>query len=445
MRSIISNVTPGSIGEEVGIEKNDVLLSINGKKVNDIIDYKFLSNDDELVVEIEKADSGEVWEIEIEKDYEEDLGLEFGGGLIDSVKSCSNKCIFCFIDQLPKGMREGLYFKDDDSRLSFLQGNYVTLTNMKEEDIDRVIDYHISPINVSVHTTNPELRVKMLNNRFAGKLMDRLKRLSDAGIEMNAQIVSVPDINNGDELINTINDLYSLYPQVNSVAVVPVGITRYRENLAYVRTYTKEESAAEIDNIAKLQEKFYKECGDPFVRLSDEFYLVAQREIPDADFYNNYFQIEDGMGMIRCFRDAVDFSLKELDTSMKGSFSIVTGELAYPEISNAAEKIKRKNPNIKLDVYKIVNNYFGNTITVTGLLTGTDIIDQIKGKIKTKYLIMADNMFRKGYELADSTEQIMLDDIKIKDIEEALDVKVIVVNFTGEDLIEKINEYKEEI
>ena len=444
MKSIITSIAPGSIAEEVGIEKNDALISINGKKVNDIIDYKFLSDDEELVIEIEKADSGEIWEIEIEKDYGEELGIEFGGGLIDKAKRCSNKCIFCFIDQLPKGMRESLYFKDDDSRLSFLQGNFVTLTNMKEEDIERIINYHISPINVSVHTTNPELRVKMLNNRFAGNIFERLKKLADAGIQLNAQIVSIPNINNGEELEKTINDLYSLYPQVNSIAVVPIGITKYRENLAHVTTYTKEESIKEIERVEKLQEKFIKETGGPFVRLSDEFYLVAGKEIPDADFYENYHQIEDGIGMIRCFRDAVDDTLQNLDKNAAGSFSIVTGVLAYPELLEASKKIKEVNPNIRLDVYEIVNNYFGNSITVAGLLTGTDIVDQLKGKINSKYLIMSNNMFRKGYELADSTEQIMLDDMKIKDIEEALDVKVIVVDYTGEDLIQKINEYKEE-
>ena len=444
MRSIIANVAEGSISEEVGIEKNDILLSINGKEVKDIIDYKFLGNDEELLIEIEKGDSGEIWEIEIEKDYEEDLGIEFGGGLIDKAIRCSNECIFCFIDQLPDGMRKSLYFKDDDSRLSFLQGNFVTLTNMKEEDLERIINYHISPINVSVHTTNPELRVKMLNNRFAGNVLERLKRLANAGIELNCQIVSIPNINNGNELINTINDLYELYPSVNSVAVVPIGITKYRENLVHVKTYTKEESRTEIKSIKKLQDKFYKECGRPFVRLSDEFYLVAKEAIPDAKFYENYTQIEDGIGMVRCFRDAIDYTLDDLDSNMKGSFSIVTGELAYDEVLEASEKIKNRNSNIQLDVYKIINDFFGHTITVAGLLTGTDIIAQIKNVIKSKYLIMPNNMFRKGYELSDSTEQIMLDDIKIKDLEEALDVKIIVVDFTGEDLIEKINEHKEE-
>ena len=443
MKNIITKVVSGGIAEEVGIEVNDALISINGNKVDDIIDYKFLSADDEIILEIEKSD-GEIWEIEIEKDYGEDLGLEFGGGLMDKAKSCSNKCIFCFIDQLPKGMRDTLYFKDDDSRLSFLQGNFVTLTNMKDEDIDRIIKYHISPINVSVHTTNPELRVKMLNNRFAGNIFERMKKLSDAGISMNAQVVSVPGINNGEELVKTVEDLYSLYPQVSDIAVVPIGITKYRDNLAHVNTYTKEQSIEEINNIAKLQAKYIKEIGEPFVRLSDEFYLVAGAEIPNEEFYKNYHQIEDGIEMVRCFRDAISNTIEDLDKDMKGSFSIVTGKLAYPELQAAANKIKKANPNIKLDVYEIINNYFGETITIAGLLTGTDIINQIKGKINTKYLIMSNNMFRKGYELADSTEQIMLDDLKIKDIETALDVKVIVVDYTGEDLIEKLNEYKEE-
>ena len=444
MRNIITKVNLGGIAEEVGIEENDILLSINGNKVDDIIDYKFLSADEEITLEIEKP-NGEVWEIEIEKEYGEDIGIEFGGGIMDKAKSCSNKCIFCFIDQLPKGMRESLYFKDDDSRLSFLQGNFVTLTNMKDEDIDRIIKYHISPINVSVHTTNPKLRVQMLNNRFAGNVFERMKKLSDAGITMNAQIVSVPGINNGDELMRTIKDLYTLYPQVSDVAVVPIGITKFRQGLKHVETYTKQESIEEIERVKELQDKYIKEIGEPFVRLSDEFYLVAGKEIPSQDFYDDYHQIEDGIGMVRCFRDAIDDTLKYLDENMKGSFSIVTGTLAYPELLEASLKIKNKNQNIKLDVYAIINNYFGPTITIAGLLTGTDIIDQMKGVINSKYLIMSNNMFRKGYELADSSEQIMLDDTKIKDIEVALDVKVIVVDYTGEDLIEKINEYKENI
>jgi putative radical SAM enzyme (TIGR03279 family) len=441
MRNIITKVVSDGIAEEIGIEVNDVLLSIDGTEIKDIIDYKFLSADEEIVLEIEKP-NGEVWEIEVEKEYGEDLGVEFGGGIMDKAKSCSNKCIFCFIDQLPKGMRETLYFKDDDSRLSFLQGNFVTLTNMKDEDIDRIIQYHISPINVSVHTTNPELRVQMLNNRFAGNVFERMKRLADAGIVMNAQIVSVPGINNGEELKKTISDLYTLYPQISDVAVVPIGITKFRQGLKHVDTYTKEQSMEEIESVKKLQHIYMKEVGKPFVRLSDEFYLVAEKPIPNQEFYDDYHQIEDGIGMVRCFRDAIDNTLEDLDSDTCGSFSIVTGELAYVELLEASAKIKKKNSKIQLNVYKIKNNYFGETITVAGLLTGTDIIDQMKDIINSKYLILSNNMFRKGYELADSDEQIMLDDMKIKDIESALNVKVIVVDYTGEDLIEKLNQYK---
>ena len=415
MKNIIKKVDLGSIAEEVGIEVNDVLLSINGTPIDDIIDYKFLAADEEVLLEIEKPD-GEVWEYEIEKEYGENLGLEFEGGIMDKAKSCSNKCMFCFIDQLPKGMRNSLYSKDDDSRLSFLQGNFVTLTNMKDEDIDRIIRYKISPINISVHTTNPELRVKMLKNRFAGAIMDRLKKLRDAEIEMHAQIVCIPNVNNGEELRKTVLDLYELHPFVKNVAVVPIGVTKFRENLPYVDTFTKETSKNEIMMIQDLQKRFIEETGAPFVRLSDEFYIVAGLDVPNEEFYSEYEQLEDGVGMIRYYREVVQRSVEFLDENSKGSFSMVTGELAYDEIKRSAELIMKHNPNIQIDVYKITNNFFGNTITVAGLLTGTDIIDQLKGKIKTDYLIMPSNMFRKGYELAPA-DMIMLDDLRIEDVE----------------------------
>ncbi|NLK93779.1 MAG: DUF512 domain-containing protein [Clostridiales bacterium] len=443
MKNYIKAIVKGSIAEEVGIEVNDLLISINGKIIDDIIDYRYLSADEEIILEIEKP-TGEIWEYEIEKEYGEELGLEFGGGIMDKAKRCSNNCMFCFIDQLPKGMRETLYFKDDDSRLSFLQGNFVTLTNMKEEDIDRIIKYKISPINISVHTTNPELRVKMLNNRFAGNVYERMKRLSDEGIMMHAQIVCIPEVNDGKELVRTITDLYQLYPQVNNVAVVPIGITKFREGLAKVKTFTKETSKETINMIKELQKKYYKEVGEPFVRLSDEFYIVGEEAIPDSDFYNGYIQIEDGVGVTRCFRDNIDNNLEKLNLNSKGSYTMITGTLAYNEILSARNKICSKNPNINIDVFKIINNYFGETITVNGLLTGTDIINQLKGKIKTKYLFMADNMFRRGYELAPESS-IMLDDITINDIEKELNVKVIICDYSGEDLIHLINEYNEEV
>lgn len=442
MKNLIKEVLKGSIAEEMEIEVGDYLLSVNGQEIHDIIDYRFLTADEELLLEIEKQ-NGEVWEIEIEKDYGEELGIEFGGGIMDKAKSCSNKCMFCFIDQLPKGMRETLYFKDDDSRLSFLQGNFVTLTNMKEEDIQRIIKYHISPINISVHTTNPELRVKMLSNRFAGNVFERMKQLSEAGIQMNAQIVCVPEVNDKDELKRTIEDLYKLYPYVNNVAVVPIGITKYREGLAKVKTFNKETSKETIEMVNVLQKRFYKEVQEPFVRLSDEFYIVAGMEVPDEEFYNGYEQIEDGVGVTRCFINAIERDLEFLNLNSKGSYSIVTGTLAYNEVKKAADKICSKNPKIHIDVFKIINNFFGDTITVTGLLTGTDIIDQIKGKIKSKYLLMSDNMFRRGYELAPESA-IMLDDMTIEDIERELNVKVITCDFSGEDLISLINTYNEE-
>lgn len=437
MKNLIKKVDAGSIAEEVGIEVNDVLISINGTPIDDIIDYKFLAVDEEVLLEIEKP-GGEIWEYEIEKEYGEDLGLEFQGGIMDKAKSCSNKCMFCFIDQLPKGMRDTLYFKDDDSRLSFLQGNFVTLTNMKDEDIDRIIRYKISPINISVHTTNPELRVKMLKNRFAGAIMERLKKLRDAEIEMHAQVVCIPNVNNGEELRKTVIDLYELHPYVKNVAVVPIGITKFRENLPKVDTFTQESAKEEIMMIQDLQNKFIEETGAPFVRLSDEFYITAGLDVPNEEFYSEYEQLEDGVGMIRYYREVINRSLDFLDKDLKGSFSMVTGELAYDEIKKSADEIMEHNPSIKIDVYKVINNFFGNTITVAGLLTGTDIIDQLKGKINSEYLIMPSNMFRKGYELGPA-DMVMLDDLRIDDIENALNVKVIVCDYTGDDLIDLIN------
>ena len=443
MKNKITSVEPNSLGEELGIEVGDYLVSINDTPVKDIIDYKFLMNDEYIEVEIEKSD-GEVWILEADKDIQEDLGVDFENSIMDKAKSCSNKCIFCFIDQLPGGMRDTLYFKDDDSRLSFLQGNFVTLTNMKEEDIDRIISYRISPINVSVHTTDPKLRVQMLNNRFAGNLYDRLKRLAEAEIEINAQIVVVPGINNGEELKRTVEDLYKLYPSVQNVAAVPIGITKHRKGLKELEIFNKDTAKKEIEDLKKLQQKYLKEIGTPFVRLSDEFYVLAEMDLPSEDFYGEYDQLEDGIGMITLFRKYIKDSLDYLSNKNKGSFTIASGVSAYKELLWASKVIKEANPNIILDVYEIKNYFFGETITVAGLLTGKDIIEQLKDKIKTDYLILSSNMFRKGYELSNSKEQIMLDDMKIIDIEKALNIKVIVVDYTGEDLIDKINTHLQE-
>lgn len=439
----ILRVQPGGIAEEVGIEPNDKLISINGNPVKDIIDYKFLVTDEFVTIEVEK-ENGEVWEIEIEKAYDEDLGIEFKDFILDKPRSCHNKCVFCFIDQLPSGMRKTLYFKDDDSRLSFFQGNFVTLTNMSNEEIDRIIKYKISPINVSVHATNPELRAKMLNNRFAGRLYEIMQKMANAQIEMNCQIVSCPGINNGEELVRTVGDLYKLYPWVKSVAVVPVGVTKYREGLHPLETYSQNTAKEEILNIEKIQQKYIAEIDNPFVRLSDEFYVMAGLDVPEENFYGEYSQLEDGIGMIRLFRENIKRNLHKINKKHKGSFTIITGKSAYEEILIATEKIMENNNNIKINVKKIINHFFGETITVAGLLTGSDIIEQTKHEELGEYLIISNNILRKGYELEQNSDKVLLDDMTIEGLEKALKRKILICDYTGEDLIDIINNHSKE-
>ncbi|MGH4122641.1 MAG: DUF512 domain-containing protein [Clostridium sp.] len=443
MKNQIAKILPGSIAEEIELEVGDRLISINGNAVIDIIDYKFLITDELISIEIEKAD-GEVWDIEVEKEYDEDLGIQFVDAILDKPKSCHNKCIFCFIDQLPEGMRETLYFKDDDSRLSFFQGNFVTLTNMKEEDIDRIIRYKISPINVSVHTTDAELRKIMLNNKFAGDVYNRLKRLAEASIKINCQVVSCPGINNGPELIKTIEDLYKLYPSIENLAVVPVGITKYREGLFNLTLYDKKTATQEIECVKELQEKYTKEIGSPFVRLSDEFYVTAGIDVPEEDFYDGYDQLEDGIGMIRMLRNVIDEDIADLLLNHSGNFTFITGQSAYAEILKIAEKITTTNNNIIINVKKIVNDFFGETITVAGLLTGKDIINQLKDEKLGDYIIIPSNMLKSGYELGDYDQQVFLDDITVSDLEKSLNIKVLICDYSGEDLIHIINQNSRE-
>lgn len=437
----ISQVLPNSIGKELDIEKGDVLISINGEKINDIIDYKYLVSDDYIEVEIQKP-GGEVWDLEIEKDYDEDLGLVFENSIIDEAKSCSNKCIFCFIDQLPKGLRETLYFKDDDSRLSFLQGNFVTLTNMKDEDIERIIKYRISPINVSVQTTNPELRIKMLNNRFAGNIYERLKRLSNAGIKMNCQIVLCSGINDGKELVKTSEDLFKLYPSIENVAVVPVGLTKFREGLFDLRLYDKKSALEQIHIVKELQKKYTEKIQSPFIRLSDEFYIVSGTEIPPEEHYGEYEQLEDGIGMTRLFRENIRSSAKFIASEASASVTIITGTLACEEIKKAAELIHEKNNNVNINVIGIINKFFGETITVAGLITAADIIDQTSGITLGDYVIIPDNMLRRDYELKTSDEKVFLDNVTVEELQAKLNTKIIACNFTGDNLIDIINNMK---
>lgn len=430
--NIISKVYKGSIAEEIGIEVGDLLIAVNDEEIHDIIEYKFLISDEYIELEIQKRD-GEVYIYEIEKDFDEELGIEFVNPIIDKAKSCRNKCIFCFIDQLPKGMRKTLYFKDDDSRLSFLQGNFITLTNMSEEDIQNIIKYRISPINISVHTTNPELRTKMINNKRAGKLLETMKRLADAQIEMNCQIVLCPGYNDKEELDRTLSDLSSLYPYVNSVAIVPVGITKYRENLAKLDIFDYEAANQTINQVHRLQEKYLKELDTRFAFLSDEFYIIAKRPLLNYDEYEGFLQFEDGVGMIcKQGTEIVRYlgTLEENDDIEK-TISIATGSSAYEFICDMADKIMKKFKNIKINVYKIVNDYFGHTITVSGLITATDIIKQLDKKDLGEALYITRSMLK-------GDEEVFLDDITLKELEEKLNVKVIPCENEGKIFVDRI-------
>nr|WP_330389958.1 DUF512 domain-containing protein [Tepidibacter formicigenes] len=432
MKNIISNVKKNSIAHELKIEEGDILLSINNQKIQDIIEYKFLISDEYLDVEIQKK-NGEIYIYEIEKEYDEDLGIEFINPIIDRARSCSNKCMFCFIDQLPKGMRKTLYFKDDDSRLSFLQGNFITLTNMSEEDIEKMIRYRISPVNISVHTTDSDLRVKMLNNKNAGKLYDIMKKLANASIDMNCQIVLCPDINDKENLDKTLLDLSKLYPHVKSVAIVPVGLTKFREGLYNLKEFDKESSQNLISQIKQVQEKFLNDLGTRFVFLSDEFYIMAKEKMPDYESYEGFPQIENGVGLIAKFEKEVNDYLKNTFLKLKKEkvVSIATGESAFEFMKNISNKIMNNIEGLKINIYKIRNEYFGESITVAGLITASDLIEQLKGKNLGNKLIISKSMLK-------SDEDIFLDDITLEELEKKLNIKVIPSKNKGREFIKKL-------
>ena len=419
-----------SIAEEAGVEAGDFLLSINKQNIKDIFDYRYYQASEELLLEIDKPD-GEIWEIEVEKDENEDLGLEFEDSLIDGAKSCTNKCIFCFIDQLPKGMRETVYFKDDDSRLSFLTGNYVTLTNIKKEELERIIHYRMSPINVSVHTTNPDLRKFMLGNRFAGDVMDKIRMLTDNGIEVNCQIVLCRDINDRNELDKTIDDLSRLYPSINSVSIVPVGISRHREDLFQLKPFDMESSGDVINQVHKWQNKLLKEKGSRVIYLSDEFYINAGMDIPQYEEYEDFPQIENGVGMVALLRHEVRQELKNKKKHIKPTHrkvSMVTGRLVYKNILQLVDEIKNVYNGLEANVYDIENDFFGPNVTVTGLLTGQDIVKQLKGRDLGQELLISRNMLRVG-------EHVLLDDYTVERIEEELDIQIRIVESSGSDFV----------
>ena len=428
---IVKKVQSGSIAEELGIEPGDQLLEIDGNVIEDIFDYQFYVEAEELVVLVEKPD-GEQWEMEIEKEADEGLGIEFEEGLMDEYHSCHNKCIFCFIDQMPPGMRETLYFKDDDSRLSFLQGNYVTLTNMSQEDIERVIKYHLSPINVSFQAMNPQLRCKMLHNRFAGDALKKVDQLYEAGITVNGQIVLCKGGNDGEELEYSIQKMSEYAPVLQSVSVVPVGLTKFRKGLYPLEPFTKEDAKAVLEQIHRWQKIMYERYGIHFIHASDEWYILAGEELPEEDRYDGYLQLENGVGMLRLLGAEVRQAVVERDgDDRKLSVTVATGRLAAPYIAGCMDVIREKYPNITSEVIAIKNNFFGEKITVSGLITGQDLIEQLSGRKLGDRLLIPCNMLRSG-------EDVFLDDITITELSEKLGKEIIVVDPGGADLVSAV-------
>ena len=433
---VVKEVEEGSIAWELGVEPGDVLLRINDNIIEDVFDYHYYVNDEELVVLIRKP-NGEEWELEIEKEYEDDLGITFESGLMDEYRSCRNKCMFCFIDQMPPGMRETLYFKDDDSRLSFLQGNYITLTNMSDHDVERIVQYHLEPINVSIHTTNPELRCKMLHNRFAGDALKKIQTLYEGGITMNGQIVLCKGINDGAELERSIRDMVKWMPNLQSVSVVPVGMTKFREGLYPLEPFQKEDAREVLGIIHKWQDKLYKEYDTHFIHAGDEWYLLAEMDVPEEERYDGYLQLENGVGMMRLLLNEFEEGFQKLHGDEKERHaSLATGKLAYPFIKRMAERLTKKYPNLDMHVYCIRNEFFGETITVAGLITGQDLKAQLTGQQLGDRLLLPVSMFR-------NEEDVFLDDMTISQVEEALQVRIDVVKSSGQDLIDAILQMEE--
>lgn len=429
----IKEVQIGSIAEEAGIEAEDSILSINNTGILDVFDYRFLITNEFLTIELEKS-YGEIWEIEIEKDEYEDLGIDFEDSMMDDAKSCTNNCVFCFIDQLPKGMRDTLYFKDDDTRLSFMMGNYVTLTNMKEADIDRIIMYKMSPINISVHTTNPELRKTMLRNKFAGSIIDRIKRLVDAGITVNCQIVLCRGINDGEELDRTIDELSKFFPGVYSISIVPVGLTKHRDALFELKAFDEVSSKDLLMQVQNWQVNLMAKHGKRIVYIADEFYIMAGVPIPNYYEYEDFPQIENGVGLISMLKYEVEETLhnykEDIIVSTNRVVSIATGCSARSYIEELASKISDVS-KVDIRVNTIINDFFGETVTVTGLLTGNDIIAQLKGKDLGDELLISSSMLRSG-------EEVFLDDVTLKQLSKSLNIKITPVLNSGKEFVESI-------
>lgn len=438
----IADVLEHSPADNAGIRTGDYLSTINNQQMVDIFDYYYFSNDEKLNVNIirennnENKDFPEKQELcfTIHKDPDEDLGLLFEQALLDDYKHCSNRCIFCFIDQMPKGMRETLYFKDDDTRLSFLQGNYVTLTNLKDEDLERIIAYRLAPINISVHATDPDVRTFMLKNRFAGNILEKMRRIADADLPMNAQIVLCKGINDGQVLDKTLEDLAGLMPQLSSVSIVPVGLTKYREHLPALEPFTKEDALVVLDQIHAFSDRCRRLHGIGFAYASDEWYLEANQALPEEADYDGYPQLENGVGMARLliseFTEALAFEKKRF-WMRKKEVSIVCGTLIEPIIRKLCDDLTSKFSSVTVHIYPIRNDFFGEQVTVTGLLTGGDVMRQLEGKALGKKLLLPLNMLRSG-------EDVFLDDVHVSDVEQKLNVPIDIVASDGADLVKKI-------
>lgn len=429
----ITDVLSGSRADKAGIKKNDQLLSINGREIRDVLDYRFYLAEEKIAITVKRGE--DELEFFIEKEEYDDIGLDFETPLMDKKHSCENKCVFCFIDQLPKGMRETLYFKDDDSRLSFLHGNYVTLTNMRERDIDRIIEMHISPVNVSVHTTNPELRCKMMHNKRAGEVLSYLRRLADANISLCAQIVLCKGINDKDELDRSLHDLIELYPALESVAIVPAGLTKFRDGLYELEPFTKDDARAVIAQINAYGDWCLKKFGTRLFFAADEFYIKAELPMPDDSFYESYSQIENGVGMLTDMMTCIDIELEDIspyaDFSSPRKVSIATGYAAYSHMLTISEKLMKAFPDLEITVYKIKNNFFGDTITVAGLLTAKDISEQLKDKSLGDALLISATALRADGE-------VFLDDVSPAELSKALGVEVIPTRSEASEFITKI-------
>ncbi len=430
----ITEVAPRSRAQRAGLLPKDLLISINGNEINDVLDYRFYLADTNITLSVLRE--GRAMSVSIRKQEYDDIGLDFATPLMDKKHSCKNKCVFCFIDQLPEGMRDTLYFKDDDSRLSFLHGNYITLTNLKESDIDRIIKMHISPVNISVHTTNPELRVRMMKNKRAGEVLSYIKKLADAGITICAQIVLCKGLNDGDELLRSMRDLSALYPALDSVSVVPAGLTKYRHGLYPLEAFTSEECAEVIKTVESFGDECVKKYGCRLFFPADELYIKAGLPLPDEDFYEGYSQIQNGVGMITDMRSAIEFELEDID-GCKEEFtaprrvSVATGYAAYDHIKAMCRKLEESFDGLTVCVYPIRNDFFGESITVAGLLTGKDISAQLSGKSLGDELLFPSVCLR-------AEGDVFLDDMTPEELSTSLGVPCSPVGSDGGEFIRAV-------